>query len=91
MIILCCTSGTLGDPKLSMITHMNMLATVRSNAGLGLRLLKSDNYLSYVTLAHIFEQLMAANCLIRGMRYCFSRFTGDVWGGPDPQLLMEDI
>jgi hypothetical protein len=34
---------------------------------------------------------MSVNCIMRGISYCFARFTGDVWGGPDSQMLMEDI
>ena len=89
--MICTTSGTLGDPKCAIKTHKNLISGINCSAALGFRFSSDDRYLSYVTLSHIMEQLIIFMCVKHGMQICFARFTGDVWGGPDPLLLMEDL
>lgn len=66
LAIICYTSGTTGLPKGAMVTHLNLITTVRQwfevepwSAG--------DNYLSYVPLAWIAEQMFGiAGSLLSG-------------------------
>ena len=89
--MICTTSGTLGDPKCAMMSHRNLVSAINCSSALGFFFVPEDRYLSYVTIAHIMEQIMLFICVRFGMQLCFARFTGDVWGGPDPQLLIEDL
>lgn len=68
-----------------------MAGSIISNASLGFRFGPTDRYLSYVTLSHIFEQIMCFICVRYGIPFCFARSSADVWGGPDSQMLMEDL
>ena len=68
-----------------------MSAAIVSNASLGFRFEPTDRYLSYVTLSHIFEQIMWFICIRHAAPFCFARSSADVWSGPDSQMLMEDL
>lgn len=89
--LLASTSGTTGEPTVSMITHSNIASAIFSNAGLGFVFGPEDRYLSYVTLSHIFEQIMIHICIRHRIPLSFARTGSDVWEGPDPQLLIEDL
>ena len=49
------TSGTTGPPKGTMITHANLMATMRSLTSL-IELYPSDRFLSFLPLSHITER-----------------------------------
>ena len=70
------TSGTTGDPKGVMITHGNMLATLKGVIGIVPSVSEKDAYLSYLPLAHIFERAVVSLCLGVGARVGF--YQGDV-------------
>ncbi len=52
------TSGTTGRPKGAMITHANLMATMRSLASL-IELRPTDRYLSFLPLSHITERCVS--------------------------------
>jgi long-chain acyl-CoA synthetase len=61
LAILCTTSGTTGDPKLAMLTHKSMIS-------MGRNLMKvdpldpKDEFVSFLPLAWIGEQMMSLSC-----------------------------
>eukprot|EP00347_Sterkiella_histriomuscorum_P011206 403373341 len=84
----CYTSGTTGDPKAAMISHKNVL----SSSGYAILYQKEYNgmnttdksiSLSYLPLAHIFEQCNILKSLIDGSGHGF--YSGD------PLKLFEDL
>ncbi len=66
LAIICYTSGTTGLPKGAMVTHLNLITTVRQ--WFDVEPWKAhDDYLSYVPLAWIAEQMFSiAGCLLCG-------------------------
>ena len=52
------TSGTTGPPKGAMITHANVMATMRSLTSL-IELRSDDRYLSFLPLSHITERCVS--------------------------------
>ena len=59
--ILSTTSGTTGQPKLSMLTHQNLLSMGRSLMDVD-PILRTDRFASFLPLAWIGEQMMAIAC-----------------------------
>lgn len=49
------TSGTTGDPKLAMLTHMNFISGQVCEKVLNFNFTTDDVYLSYVPLTHVYE------------------------------------
>jgi long-subunit acyl-CoA synthetase (AMP-forming) len=47
------TSGTTGTPKISMLSHLNIVCGQAADRYLGYNFNKDDVYLSYVPLTHI--------------------------------------
>lgn len=76
------TSGTTGNPKGAILTHANMVSTLRA-AALTIVLGPGDIHISYLPLAHIFERVMILSITLIGASAGF--FRGDV------SLLVEDI
>jgi long-chain acyl-CoA synthetase len=76
------TSGTTGNPKGVMLTHLNMVSTLRTMATT-LMLGPDDAHISYLPLAHIFERVIILGVILNGSSAGF--FRGDV------ALLLEDI
>jgi len=72
------TSGTTGDPKGVKLTHKMLLMSAASvNLRMGDNALnESDTYISYLPLAHSFEQALFTMACIYGVRIGF--FGGDV-------------
>jgi long-chain acyl-CoA synthetase len=74
--------GTTGNPKGAMLSHTNIISTLRAGS-LSLPLDSSDIHISYLPLAHIFERVLLSNTLFIGGSAGF--FRGDV------ALLIEDL
>ncbi|BHF68383.1 hypothetical protein SprV_0301141700 [Sparganum proliferum] len=84
LILICYTSGTTGLPKGVMIPNKMMLASLNNNmlnAGIEI-FTEHDVYLSYLPLAHIFEQMFVLLALCRHGRVGF--YSGD------PRTLSDD-
>jgi long-chain acyl-CoA synthetase len=82
MATICYTSGTTGDPKGVMLTHLNLVSNAAAYAD-DLDLGPRDTHVSYLPLAHIYERVTMLVCLFRGAKAGF--FRGDVLG------LLDDI
>jgi long-chain acyl-CoA synthetase len=79
VMIYCYTSGTTGDPKGVILTHENVssdVAGVFSTFPNDFKVTSDDSYLSFLPLAHVFEQAVFAALLTAGARIGFYR--GDV-------------
>lgn len=71
------TSGTTGNPKGAMISHINMvslLAAMKANPDINTN--ENDVYLSYLPLPHLFDRLMLCTFLYNGGHIYF--YGGDV-------------
>jgi long-chain acyl-CoA synthetase len=69
--ILCTTSGTTGKPKLAMLTHHNLLSMGRNLMDID-PIGADDEYVSFLPLAWIGEQMIALACgLQRGFALSF--------------------
>ncbi|THU59276.1 hypothetical protein C4D60_Mb07t00420 [Musa balbisiana] len=81
------TSGTTGEPKGVKLTNKAIIAEVINNEYLLLETDKvfteEDSYLSFLPLAHVFDQIMENYCIYKGASIGF-------WQG-DVRYLMEDI
>jgi long-chain acyl-CoA synthetase len=62
--ILCTTSGTTGKPKLAMLTHRNLLSMGASLTS-GDPIVADDEFLSFLPLAWIGEQMIALACALQ--------------------------
>ena len=79
---ICYTSGTTGDPKGVMLTHLNLISNAAAYAN-DLDLMPGDTHISYLPLAHIYERVTMLALLFAGAKAGF--FRGDVLG------LLDDI
>lgn len=61
LAILSTTSGTTGDPKLAMLTHNNMISMGRNLMSVD-PMEPQDEFVSFLPLAWIGEQMMALSC-----------------------------
>ena len=66
------SSGTSGDVKGSMLTHLNMISGFADVNYLNISFDENDSYLSYVPLSHIFEQILLVQSLSFGFKIGFS-------------------
>jgi long-chain acyl-CoA synthetase len=62
--IFCTTSGTTGKPKLAMLTHHNLVSMGRNLTAVD-PLSSGDEYLSFLPLAWIGEQMIGLSCGLR--------------------------
>lgn len=74
---LCYTSGTTGDPKGAMISHLGVLSECTALRKLGIDFDENDIHLSYLPLAHIFERVVSMNMIFVGASVGY--FAGDVF------------
>ncbi|KAJ3405864.1 Long chain acyl-CoA synthetase 7 peroxisomal, partial [Chytridiales sp. JEL 0842] len=77
------TSGTTGNPKGAILTHKNMVTMLKAVWMTDLRILPEDVHLSYLPLAHLYERVTYAACLLFGTKMGFYR--GDV------ALILDDL
>lgn len=86
LMTVCYTSGTTGDPKGVMVTNKNFIAEIAgvfSTLPDDLKLEHGEVHLSFLPLAHIFEQLVITALMAVSAKIAFYR--GDV------RKLMDDI
>jgi len=68
------TSGTTGTPKGVMLTHFNLTENVRASLELIQVLEKTDKFLSFLPLSHVFERTATYHiCLFEGCTIAFSQ------------------
>ncbi|XP_004696199.1 long-chain-fatty-acid--CoA ligase 1 isoform X2 [Echinops telfairi] len=86
LAVICFTSGTTGNPKGALITHRNIVSDCSAFVKMtetALTLNASDTHISFLPLAHMYEQLMQCVMLCHGAKIGF--FQGDI------RLLMDDL
>jgi len=79
---ICYTSGTTGNPKGVVLTHLNLISNA-AGYSYDLNIGKDDVHVSYLPLAHIYERVTFMVCVLGGAAVGFYR--GDVLG------LLDDI
>lgn len=75
LAVLCYTSGTTGNPKGAMLSHRNMVADASAAIWNQLGISQNDVHLSYLPLAHVFEQLVENALVMQGAAIGF--YQGD--------------
>uniref|UniRef100_A0A2K5RZE2 Long-chain-fatty-acid--CoA ligase n=1 Tax=Cebus imitator TaxID=2715852 RepID=A0A2K5RZE2_CEBIM len=90
LAVVCFTSGTTGNPKGALITHRNVVSDCSAfvkmtevTFGDLVIFLHCDTHISFLPLAHVYEQLMLCVMLCHGAKIGF--FQGDI------RLLMDDL
>ncbi|XP_072524325.1 long-chain-fatty-acid--CoA ligase 1b [Salminus brasiliensis] len=86
LAIICFTSGTTGNPKGAMLTHRNIVSNISAYTKItetSCPLGPSDSHISYLPLAHMFEQVVQGVLLAHGGHIGF--FQGDI------RILMDDL
>ncbi|OZJ02469.1 hypothetical protein BZG36_04104 [Bifiguratus adelaidae] len=78
---ICYTSGTTGNPKGAVLTHLNFGHTIYMNR-LSRKWYSDDLVVSYLPLAHIMERLIDWSVIINGAAIGYTR--------NDPLLILED-
>jgi long-chain acyl-CoA synthetase len=73
---ICYTSGTTGDPKGVMLSHLNLISVGTGLNRIGVKINDKDVHLSYLPLAHIMERTICQVMIMRGGSIGF--FGGDV-------------
>lgn len=76
ILMLGITSGTTGEPKIAMLSHVNFISGQVCQDYLGFNYTEDDVYLSYVPLTHVYEQIMHIDAVLFGFRIGYS--SGDV-------------
>lgn len=72
----CYTSGTTGDPKAAMLTHLNMLSSATAAKYAGFDVNRDDCYISYLPMAHVLEKVLFVMSVVVGSQVGF--YAGDV-------------
>jgi long-chain acyl-CoA synthetase len=90
ILILGVTSGTTGEPKAAMLSHLNFVSGQAAAEFLGYDFCCEDVYLSYAPLTHVYEQIMHLSALHFQCQIGYS--SGDITGlVSDIQLLRPTI
>lgn len=76
MALFCYTSGTTGDPKAAKLSHCNLVAAATGAKYGGFNIDHNDIMISYLPLAHSFEQILLVGSLMFGSKIGY--FGGDV-------------
>ena len=74
--LFCYTSGTTSDPKAGKLTHGNLISVVAGARVQGFDIDHTDCMISYLPLAHSFEQVLFTASLTYGTKIGY--FSGDV-------------
>jgi long-chain acyl-CoA synthetase len=74
--LFCYTSGTTGDPKAAKLTHANLIAVATGAKCRGFDIDHTDTTISYLPLAHSFEQMLFVTSMVCGSKIGY--FGGDV-------------
>lgn len=75
-MLLCYTSGTTGNPKAAKLLHKNFIATACGTQYTGANFTEKDTYISYLPMAHSFEQTLFSVAIVHGTKVGF--YGGDV-------------
>lgn len=70
-------SGTTGNPKGAMLSHRNMICTLRAIMTMA-GLVENDVHISYLPLAHIFERVVILVVATCGASAGFFRGDGNI-------------
>ena len=74
--LFCYTSGTTGEPKAAKLTHANLIAVATGAKCRGFDIDHTDTTISYLPLAHSFEQILFVTAMVCGSKIGY--FGGDV-------------
>lgn len=70
------TSGTTGDPKGVMLSHLNITSVIGAMQASEVKFYPDDVHLSYLPLAHVFERILSYASLMAGVSIGY--YSGDV-------------
>jgi long-chain acyl-CoA synthetase len=73
--MLCYTSGTTGDPKAAKLSNKIMIAAISAASKACMQVSMDDVFISYLPLAHSFEQV--AFCLTCSFGGTYGFYSGD--------------
>lgn len=82
LAVLSYTSGTTGQPKGTMLTHLQLISQIQTLPVLNVILDYNEVYMSYLPLAHVFERVINLMCIYIGATIAF--YSGNT------KRLMED-